>query len=212
MERISEQKQKRIIELRRLGLSIPEIVQKTNFSKTTVTRYVSGVPIPVELRQRLKEKQGGAKERARGMRENVLSDVTQTLSEVTDRDRLFLLIGLYWGEGTKKDFGVINSDPALIQAIITSLKLLNIHNDRLALSLRVHNDISVPKAKAFWAKATGMSEDDITMVEVIEGKKKGKLEYGMCRIRVKSGIRERLFIQTAISLIGKESAERVVSA
>ena len=58
---------------------------------------------------------------------------------------------------------------------------------------------------------TGLSKKTIALVEVIEGKKKGKLPYGMCRVRISSGIRERLLIQSAIQLIGKEASEKVLS-
>lgn len=211
MQRISEELQTRILELRKVGNSIPEIVRQTGVAKTTVTRYVSGVTIPDEYLRQLKEKQGGAKDRAKDMRENILSDVEQRLGTISERDRLFLLIGLYWGEGTKKDFEIINSDPFLIQAILCSLQYLNIDKNRITLSLRLHRGISIPEAKAYWSRTTGIDESRINRIEIIEGKKKGKLKHGMCRIRVQSGIRERLFIQTAISLIGKDCNERVLS-
>ena len=211
MDRIPEKKIHEIIQLRKIGYSIPEISKTTDIPRTTVTRYVSKVSVPDKYRQLLKEKQGGSKLRAEGLRENILKKVKSELGTFSDRDRLFLLIGLYWGEGTKKDFSLINSDPHLLQAVMSSLDSLNIGKDRIDLSLRVHKGISVPKAKMFWSRAIGVPINRIGRIEVIEGKKKGKLPHGMCRVRVRSGIRERLFIQTAISVIGKDSHERVVS-
>jgi hypothetical protein len=117
----------------------------------------------------------------------------------------------YWGEGTKKDFGVINSDPMLIQSIVLSLMELGICSERLSLSLRLHSDVSIEESKNYWSKITGLPDTAINRIEVIEGKKKGKLKYGMCRIRVKKGIRERTLVQTCISLIGKESNKKLVS-
>lgn len=212
MNRIPIEKQEEIQKLRRLGFSIPEIALQTATAKTTVTRYVKGIEISKEYLQRLKEKQGGAKERAAGLRANVLTQVQGTLGVLSERDRLVLLIGLYWGEGTKRDFSMINSDPFLIQAFITCLYSIGVSKARLSLSLRLHAGLSVLNAKKFWSKTTGIKESSIGRIEIIEGKKKGKLPYGMCRVRVTSGIRDRLLIQSAISIIGKDAHKRLVSS
>lgn len=212
MRSISQLRHDELVSLRLKGMSIPEISRETGTAKSTVRRHINGVVVPEEFKNLLREKQGGAKLRAQGLRDNQLAEASRALGTVLDRDRLFLLIGLYWGEGTKRDFSVINSDPMLIQAILSSLPSLGISKDRISLSLRVHSDISVLQAKTFWSKVTGLPQNCIGRIEIIEGKKKGKLPHGMCRIRVRSGIRERLLIQSAISLIGKDAAERVISS
>src|SRR3989344_3127122 len=208
MRRHSEDLRLRIVALRRSGKSIPEIVAETGVAKTTVQRYVLGIVVPPEYRKILREKQGGSKERAAGLRANILETSSRQLGDITDRDLLLLLVGLYWGEGTKRDFSVINSDPQLIQTFLYCLYSRGIKKDRISLSLRVHDDISINAAKKFWSATTGLALTSIGRVEVIAGKKKGKLPYGMCRVRVRSGIRDRLMLQTAISLIGKDCAKK----
>ena len=212
MRKLSQNKINEITLLRATGNSIPEIARRTLVGKTTVQRYVRNVQIPEVYLSSLKERQGGSKARAHAMRENVLEEAMNKVGFITKRDYLFLLIGLYWGEGTKRDFCIINSDPLLIQTFILCVKELGIPKHRLSLSLRVHSDISIPKAKKFWANTTTVSAKNIEYVEVIEGKKKGKHPYGMCRVRIRSGIRERVFIQSLISLIGKDSKNKIVSA
>lgn len=211
MQRISEETRSEIIRLRLSGLSIPEICSTSGIAKTTVQRYVKDVVIPEEFRKRLREKQGGAKARAQGLRENVLEHASELLGELSWRDYCILLIGLYWGEGTKKDFSIINSDPRLLQAFMHALRHFGISKERIYLSLRVHSDISIRDAKTFWSATLGVSEDRIGRVEIIHGKKKGKLLHGMCRVRICSGIKDRLLIQSAIQLIGKEASEKVLS-
>jgi len=211
MNRISENLQIEVLRLRLSGKSIPEISRETGVAKTTVQRYVRGVKIPAELLKNLKEKQGGARERAMGLRANALERASALLGNLSERDYAMLLIGLYWGEGTKRDLSIINSDASLLQTVMLCLRMSRIATDRISISLRVHNDIRIPEAKAFWVRTLRVPEERIEMVEVIEGKKKGKLPYGMCRIRVRSGIRERLLIQSAIMLIGKEASEGVLS-
>lgn len=208
---LSEEQHEHLVDLRKQGKSIPEISRETGTPITTVQRHIKGVKVPHRFRTLLREKQGGSKERAKGLRLNVASDARGFLGELSKRDYFLLLIGLYWGEGTKRDFSVINSDPFLIQTLIYCLKRVGISENRFSLSLRLHTEISVPEAKKYWARTTGLPNHRIERVEVIEGKKKGKLPYGMCRVRVKSGIRDRLLIQSAITLIGKECGKRIVS-
>lgn len=211
MHRIPLAQQKQIQGARMKGKSIPEISLLVGVSKTTVQRYVQTVEVPVEYRQRLREKQGGAKDRAIAVRKNVAREVESEIGALSERDRRMLLIGMYWGEGTKKDFGLINSDPLLIQAFISSLYAVGITKSRLSLSLRVHEGVSIQEARKYWSETTSLPQESIVFVEVIRGRKQGKLPYGMCRVRVRSGIRERLHVQTAIAWVGKDARKRVLS-
>src|SRR3989344_759440 len=190
MRRLSDERHKHLVTLRMSGKSIPEISKETGVAKTTVLRHIKGVQVPHKFQTIL--------------RVNITAETEKLVGSISNRDYLFLLVGLYWGEGTKMDFSVINSDPLLIQTFIHCLKTLNIANDRLAISLRVHRGISIPEANRFWARTTGLPKQIIERVEIIDGKKKGKLPHGMCRVRVRSGIRDRLLIQSAIDFIGKE--------
>lgn len=212
MKSVTPDKHDLLIKLRVEGMSIPEISAYTGIAKTTVQRHVKDVVIPEPLLRRLKEKQGGAKGRANGMRENCTEEASLLVGSLSSRDFLMILIGLYWGEGTKRDFSLINSDPKLLQTFMVCLNEIGIPKERISLSLRVHSDISISESKAFWATTLGLSRNEILRVEIIEGRKKGKLRYGMCRVRISSGIRDRLLIQAAIGLIGKEASERVLSA
>lgn len=105
---------------------------------------------------------------------------------------------------------MINSDPWLVRTFIEYLSTLKISKERLSVSLRTHQGISLPQARSFWARVTGVPRQGITSVETVSGKKKGKLQYGMCRVRVKAGIKERPLIQTAINIIGNHFAKGVV--
>jgi hypothetical protein len=212
MRRLSNERHGYLVKLRKRGKSIPEISRETGTPITTVQRHIKGVQVPPEFQTILREKQGGSKDRAKALRENIASKSIELVGKISQREYLFLLIGLYWGEGTKMDFSVVNSDPLLIRTLIRCLEVFGISKYRLGISLRVHKGISIPRAKQFWVQTTGLPMHLIGRVEVIaEGKKKGKLLHGMCRIRVKSGIRDRLLIQSAIAFIGKESGKRIVS-
>ena len=203
MKKISYKKQQKIINLRKSGFSIPEISSVVNISKTTVQRYVRTVIVPERELLLLKVKQGGSKKRAEILRDKVEKEALRAVSSVSDRDSFFLLLGLYWGEGAKKDLSMINSDPLLIQSFLFCLRKIGVNNERVSVSLRVHKGVSIVRAKTFWASVTNKEIGAIRSVEVIEGKKKGRLQNGMCRVRIRSGIKERLLIQKSIEIIGK---------
>lgn len=211
MNRIPKTLQDEIRLLRKGGKSILEIVQLTGAAKTTVQRYVKEVQIPPEYAARLREKQGGSKSRAQGLRANLKIQVKDWIGAFTDRDLTMIMIGLYWGEGTKRDFSVINSDVHLLQTLLWSIYKLGVSKERVSISLRVHKEISISDAKTYWAGVLHIPERVISRVEVIPGKKKGKLQYGMCRIRVRRGLRERLWVQEVIRQIGNKAQEKVVS-
>lgn len=211
MYRISKESVSLIESLRYIGKSIPEIVRSTGFAKTTVQRYARNMEVGAEFKSQLREKQGGAKDRAQGLRLNIQREASFKLGELSPKDYLILLIGLYWGEGTKRDFEIINSDPALIQSYILCLQNLGIRKERISFTLRVHSNVDIQEAKKFWTSITSVQINSGRKVEIIEGKKKGKLKYGMCRVRVQAGIRERLLIQNMILLIGKDSDNKLVS-
>lgn len=202
MNKIKETTRQEIVRLRKRGSSIPEIAAQLGISKTTVQRYVIGISIPADAQRILSLKQGGSRDRANALREYAQEKASELLGNICKRDQLMLLAGIYWGEGTKRDFGIINSDPALIATFISALESLGVSRERISVSVRVHSDISVNSAITHWANVTGVSAEEIKRVEVVEGKKKGKLKYGMCRVRVRSGIKERLILQAIIKSIG----------
>ncbi|MBY0110649.1 hypothetical protein K2Y00_01440 [Patescibacteria group bacterium] len=212
MNKLPQSIHRQLVNLRMNGKSIPEISRETGIAKTTVQRHIKSVVVPEKFREALKQKQGGSKQRAAALREHITNEARALVGAISKRDLLLLLVALYWGEGTKRDFSIINSDPALIQTFICSLRAIGISKERLSISIRTHTDVAVTPAKVYWARTIGMPLKSIKRVEIIEGKKKGKLPYGMCRVRVISGIRDRLLIQSIISLIGKDCRERVVSS
>lgn len=70
---------------------------------------------------------------------------------------LGLGLGLYWGEGNKKNINSIrlgNTDPALIRKFIEFLvKIFRIDKSKLRFGLQIFTDISQEKALQFWLNA-----------------------------------------------------------
>ena len=63
-------------------------------------------------------------------------------------------IGLYWGEGSKKNrnsIKICNSDPALIKKFIEFLvKILGVNKNLLKFSLQIYDDVDPENTKKYW--------------------------------------------------------------
>ena len=101
---------------------------------------------------------------------------------------MLYISALYWGEGSKRDFGLSNTDPELIRVFIEGLReVFKIDEDRFRISIRIFEDMDKDKCLDFWSNIVGIAKDKFVNVDVLKGKKNGKLEFGMCRVRVTKG-------------------------
>ena len=114
---------------------------------------------------------------------------------------MLILACLYWGEGNKNELNIINSDPNLIRIFVNCLKKLGVRNEDLLVSARIYEDLDPEKVKSFWAKTLDIDKKLIRSINVLSSKKKGKLKYGMCRVRVRKGARYFKIIMSMIDLI-----------
>ncbi|MHB1316669.1 MAG: hypothetical protein ACYCZW_02310 [Minisyncoccota bacterium] len=96
---------------------------------------------------------------------------------------------------------MINGDPILIRVFITCLRELGVTNRELKISLRLFEEINVDDAIKFWLETLNLPKNSITKINIIRGNKKGKLKYGMCRVRVEKGGEYFKIIMSMVSLI-----------
>lgn len=175
---------KQIKELRQKGFSIIEITQRVNKSKSIVHKYIQGVNVLDEYKEILKIKQGGSKVRSLKKWNDAEKQAAILIKNISVKEKLLILASLYWGEGTKSEMNIINSDPKLLKVFLNCLKELNINNSQIKVTLRIYDDLNKDKVVSFWSKELGLPRDCFKNINVLDGKKKGKLVYGMCRIRV----------------------------
>lgn len=191
----------KIRKLREKGHSLPEICRALKRGGSTVYKFAKDVVVLPEYFDSLKQKQGGSKNRSRIFWERAETKASCLLKKINKRDKLFVLAALYWGEGTKKELNIINSDPKLIQVFISCLQEVGVSKSGLRISLRVYKDINIDEAKKYWAKICGINKEHILNVNILAGKKIGKLPYGMCRIRVTKGAEAFKLIMSMIEFI-----------
>lgn len=123
------------------------------------------------------------------------------ISPLSKKEKMIIVSCLYWGEGTKNDFSLSNSDPEMIKTFVSFLKEFGINKKDLRVTIRVYSDLDKQKAIKFWAKTIGVSDKKILNVNVLRGKKEGRLKYGMCRIRITKGGPYLKLIKSIIELV-----------
>ena len=198
---VTKKEAETFVRLRQTGHSLPEIQKATGRGSATVFKYIQNVKVLEEYKQILRAKQGGSKARAdKGWKESV-QKADGLLGTLTKRDKLIILTTLYWGEGTKRELNIINSDPELLRVFIECLLLIGVTRDMLRVTLRIFEDGSENEARKYWARALKIPENSILGVNILEGKKLGKLKYGMCRVRVTKGAPHFKLIMSMIELL-----------
>lgn len=207
---ISKHEIKQIIDLRKTGHSINEIREIVRRGNSTVFKYIKNIKVLPQYKLILKSKQGGSIKKSRDNWNSAASSARKLIRSIVKRDRLLILAALYWGEGNKRELNLNNSDPILIRTFIECLKDLGVRKEELKITLRLYEDINVQKAKTFWANILDISEDKILGVTILAGKKVGKLEYGMCRVRVTRGAPYFKLIMSVINLIKSDLNAAVV--
>ena len=174
--------------LRSQGYSIIEIGNKLKRPKTTIFRYVQGVKILPKFFKNWAGKREGSRKRKVLKELEFLKEAKSLIRELSYREKFVFLSALYWGEGSKKDFGLSNTDPNLIKVFICCLKdVFKIDKSKLRVSIRIYEDLDINKCLNFWSKITGIRKEDFVNVNILAGKKKGKLDHGMCRVRIIKG-------------------------
>lgn len=188
MQKINTDKIGQIIELRKHGLSFPEISSKLSIPKTTVFRYAHKIPIQKQYYRRWFERRHSSKIMSAKQWSVAETKASQLLQTINNKELALFGAALYWAEGSKKDFGLSNTDPAMITVFLYILrKIFHVPDNDIKISIRIYEDLNRNACIRFWSKTTGIKLGRKTSINVLRGSKKGKLQYGMCRVRIKKG-------------------------
>lgn len=186
--RPSKEKIKKIELRRSQGYSLPEISQEVDIPKTTVFRYIQGIQILPEFLANWAGKKGGTRKKKLLQERQAFEDGKKLVAIPSQKEKTLFISALYWAEGSKRDFGLSNTDPELIRLFVDGLReVFNITDDRLRISVRTYEDLDVEKCLNFWSAIVKIDKEKFVSVDILAGKKKGKLAYGMCRVRVTKG-------------------------
>ena len=99
-------------------------------------------------------------------------------------------LGLYWGEGTKRNKHSIrlgNTDPDLIKSFINFLvSIYNIDRNKLKFQLLIYDDLDSNKLIYFWAKYLSIKRNQFSKTTILKRRGEGtynqKMKYGLLLI------------------------------
>src|SRR3989344_9264287 len=114
-ERIAQSEINQIILLRQTGHSLPEIRRVVKRGNSPIFKYIKNVEILPQYLDVWRIKQGGSTTRILRERKNAEEKGNTLIPSLGKTEKLLIAACLYWGEGTKKDFNLSNSDPELIK-------------------------------------------------------------------------------------------------
>lgn len=174
--------------LRSKGFSLPELSKEFGIPKTTLFHHIRDVKILPEFLSSWRGKWGGSIKLKLQKEKRALEEGKQLVETLSKKEKMLFISALYWAEGSKKDFGLSNTDPALIKVFIEGLQeVFGIVKQDFRVSVRIYEDLDREKCLDFWSGVTGVPKEAFISVNVLQGKKLGKLEYGMCRVRIVKG-------------------------
>jgi hypothetical protein len=187
-KRLNQEEIAKIKFLRSQGHSLPEISESLGVPKTTVFHHSRDVQILPEFVSEWTGKRGGSKKKKLRKEAEAFEEGKNVVSNLTIKERMLFICALYWAEGSKRDFGLSNTDPELIRTFIYGLRqIFHVSEDRFRVSIRIYEDLDREKCLDFWSDIVDIPKERFLRVDVLSGKKTGKLEYGMCRIRITRG-------------------------
>ncbi len=105
---------------------------------------------------------------------------------------LGLGVGLYWGEGNKKNISAVrlgNTDPDLIRAFVRFLeRIYKVRKEKFRFGLQIFSDMEPTEVLSFWTRALKVSRSQFGKVIVTPargvGNYKEKTKYGVVTVYV----------------------------
>ena len=148
--------------LRKKGFLYSEIQKKVPFHKTTLVSWCKDIKLTnkqINIRGRRYEN------RLKGARANYLKRQKQIkeienkaikeIRSLTEYEFKLAGIALYWGEGSKKNLAISNSDPNLIRFIMKWFReVCNISNSEFRAYLYLHTGQNEKNMRKYWSEIT----------------------------------------------------------
>jgi hypothetical protein len=182
----SDEKIKRLKELRRTGHSINEIVSDLSIPKTTVWHHIKKVAVDQQYVSLLRSKIGGSRRR-KEKKLKIAEELAKKMLNSPDREYLIILAMLYWAEGCKGAFNFVNSDGRMVDLYVKILvKIFGIEKERIVPTMRIYSQMDKNKCLDYWSKIVGLPKDRF-FVRIDDGGKESSTKHGMCRITIKKG-------------------------
>jgi len=184
-------------------MSYSQIKQRISVSKSTLSNWLKDYPLP---KKRIDELRANNGRRIEKFRETMKKKHEERLKKVYEKEKhdifpltkkeIFIFgLGLYWGEGTKRqmsELSITNTDPNLIKFFIYWLeKSLNIPGEKIKIQLHLYSDMNIDKEKKYWSRILNIplsqfNRPYIKKTAMVNVNHKGGFGHGTCNAGIGS--------------------------
>ncbi len=211
----------RAIELRKQGMTYPEIAEELSVAKSTLSLWLRDVEVPAPLKEqmtacavqrRAKTGAAGVRHAFRRKRAVLLEEARLEFADIDLTFGAAAIAGaaLYWAEGTKNRHSFIfcNSNVAMIDFYVKWVtRVLGAPLSDLRFSVQYHVADGVPyrKLEGWWARRLGVSRSQFRAPIALEGKnskKRNRLPHGILSVRVVKGLRYHAKLSALVEKLG----------
>lgn len=193
--------------LRREGKSYAEICLAIGVPKSTLSDWLKDVEFSKAVKQdrlvqakvawakNIREHNAKRHERYVLDKKIQIDNYAATTPRITRENLFFLVMGLFWGEGTKKshwDVRIANSDPDVIRMMLRFFREeCGITEEKFSGWVHTHKNLSFDHVADYWVKITGISREKIRVRAYVSVasrglKPKNLLPYGTFHLRAQS--------------------------
>jgi len=159
--------------LRKKGMSMNEIIQKTGYSKSSVSDWTKDIILTKRQRERLSLKGRSMKSVERRRESRLLNEskkrqvytdeAKNDFSDLSERDLKIIGSMIYWGEGGKTSRNVArisNSDPIIIKVIMRYFReICGVPNSKFRASVHTFTHANIEKTISHWVKVSGIPRE-----------------------------------------------------
>lgn len=149
--------------LRQKGMSYSAIRDKLGINKSTLSYWLSDMPLSAERINELRahsprriERFRNTMQRKRQKREEeTYGMVSQRIGSLTQRELFIAGFFLYWAEGGKTqsyNITLSNTDPTMLKCYLAWIQLLGVPLKNVRVRLHLYKDMNVQKEIKFWSK------------------------------------------------------------
>lgn len=200
-------KKERVVALRCEGFSLNYIAEKVGISKSTASLWCRDIVLTedqiLQLEQnaikgsyagRLKGAKANENKRKKVI-ESYKKEAEEVLSQTSKRDLDMIMVGLYWGEGSKTEnrFGFSNSDPAMVAFVVKWLvDIEKISCDDIIPRILINesHESRIQEVLKFWSSLLELPREQFRSTTFIKVKNKKVYEnhdryFGTLMVRVK---------------------------
>jgi transcriptional regulator with XRE-family HTH domain len=220
------QEKKETLLLRKKGESIKSIAQRVGVSRSTVSLWCQNIVLTSKQKEvlRLRMIQGGNEGRMKGRNANILQRqnniateerrAQKMLGKLSQRDAMMIGIGLYWGEGSKKNerrFIFTNSDETIIRCMINWLSIIGIPPTEIVGQIYInaqHQD-RINIVQKFWVKKLGIHDAQLRKTVLTKTPHKKYYAnrdsyFGTFRLMVKKSTKLQYLTMGLLGVIGSQ--------